>query len=122
MKKYILLAITISLLVTYNAKSQTRGIKIGYIDMEYILEKVPDYAEAKNQLDQKAEKWKQEIQTKKTHQKISHKTLFWPEHVNFKRRRVKSLTNPFHRTMARQIFPQSHLHTMSIVINGAAKM
>jgi Skp family chaperone for outer membrane proteins len=33
--------------------------------MEYILEKVPDYAEAKSQLDQKAEKWKQEIQTKK---------------------------------------------------------
>lgn len=65
MKKYILLAITISLLITYSAKSQSRGIKIGYIDMEYILEKVPDYAEAKSQLDQKAEKWKQEIQTKK---------------------------------------------------------
>ena len=65
MKKHIVLAITISLLITYSAKSQSRGIKIGYIDMEYILEKVPDYAEAKNQLDQKAEKWKQEIQTKK---------------------------------------------------------
>ena len=65
MKKYILLAITISLLTTYNVKSQSRGIKIGYIDMEYILEKVPDYAEAKSQLDQKAEKWKQEIQIKK---------------------------------------------------------
>ena len=34
--------------------------------MEYILEKVPDYAEAKNQLEQKAEKWKQEIETKKS--------------------------------------------------------
>jgi Skp family chaperone for outer membrane proteins len=33
--------------------------------MEYILEKVPDYAEAKNQLDAKAEKWKQEIELKK---------------------------------------------------------
>jgi Skp family chaperone for outer membrane proteins len=65
MRKYIILVITFSLLTTYNVKSQSRGIKIGYIDMEYILEKVPDYAEAKNQLDQKAEKWKQEIQTKK---------------------------------------------------------
>lgn len=65
MKKYISLALIISLLITYNVKSQSRGIKIGYIDMEYILEKVPDYAEAKNQLDQKAEKWKQEIETKK---------------------------------------------------------
>ncbi len=65
MKKYILLTLITSLLITYNVKSQSRGIKIGYIDMEYILEKVPDYAEAKNQLDQKAEKWKQEIETKK---------------------------------------------------------
>ncbi len=45
--------------------AQVRGVKIGYIDMEYILEKVPDYAEAKNQLEQKAEKWKQEIEVKK---------------------------------------------------------
>lgn len=33
--------------------------------MEYILEKVPDYAEAKNQLEQKAQKWKQEIELKR---------------------------------------------------------
>jgi len=66
MKKYILLLLITSLLITNNGKAQTRGIKIGYIDMEYILEKVPDYAEAKNQLEQKAEKWKQEIETKKS--------------------------------------------------------
>jgi Skp family chaperone for outer membrane proteins len=66
MKKYILLLLVTSLLITNNGKAQSRGIKIGYIDMEYILEKVPDYAEAKNQLEQKAEKWKQEIETKKS--------------------------------------------------------
>lgn len=46
-------------------QAQTRGIRIGYIDMEYILEKVPDYAEAKNQLELKAQKWKQEIELKR---------------------------------------------------------
>jgi Skp family chaperone for outer membrane proteins len=46
-------------------QAQTRGIRIGYIDMEYILEKVPDYAEAKNQLELKAQKWKQEAEVKK---------------------------------------------------------
>jgi len=46
-------------------QAQSRGIRIGYIDMEYILEKVPDYAEAKNQLELKAQKWKQEIELKK---------------------------------------------------------
>ncbi len=65
MKKYILLALFVTLVVTNTVNAQTRGIKVGYIDMEYILEKVPDYAEAKNQLEQKAEKWKQEIETKK---------------------------------------------------------
>jgi len=65
MKKYILLALLATLSVTNSVSAQSRGIKVGYIDMEYILEKVPDYAEAKNQLEQKAEKWKQEIETKK---------------------------------------------------------
>jgi Skp family chaperone for outer membrane proteins len=32
--------------------------------MEYILQNAPDYTEAKNQLEQKAQKWKQEISTK----------------------------------------------------------
>jgi Skp family chaperone for outer membrane proteins len=63
MKKNLLLLIflTAGLQVT----AQTRGIKIGYIDMEYILQKVPDYTEAKNQLELKAQKWKQETEVKK---------------------------------------------------------
>ncbi len=62
MKKLFLFIAFISII----ANAQTgRGVKIGYIDMEYILEKVPDYAEAMNQLEQKAQKWKQEIETKR---------------------------------------------------------
>ena len=45
--------------------AQSRNIRIGYIDMEYILQNVPDYTEAKNQLEQKAQKWKLDIETKK---------------------------------------------------------
>ncbi|AWM14000.1 hypothetical protein DI487_09120 [Flavobacterium sediminis] len=62
MKK--ILFILLSITATF-AFSQTRGIRIGYIDMEYILEKVPSYAEANNQLELKAQKWKQEIEIKK---------------------------------------------------------
>lgn len=65
MKKYILLALLAAVAITDNVTAQSKGVRIAYIDMEYILEKVPDYAEAKNQLEQKAEKWKQEIETKK---------------------------------------------------------
>lgn len=64
MKKYFALSILL-LALGFKATAQSRGIKIGYIDMEYILQNVPDYAEAKNQLEQKAQKWKQDIETKK---------------------------------------------------------
>ena len=64
MRKHFLVLVLI-MTVSITVQSQSRGVKIGYIDMEYILQNVPDYMEAKNQLEQKAQKWKQEIETKK---------------------------------------------------------
>ena len=64
MKKYILISI-LFLSAVLQANAQSKGVKIGYIDMEYILQNVPDYSEAKNQLEQKAQKWKQDIEAKK---------------------------------------------------------
>jgi Skp family chaperone for outer membrane proteins len=43
--------------------AQTRGTKLGFIDMEYILQNVPDYT-SKAQLELKTEKWKLEIDAK----------------------------------------------------------
>lgn len=59
------LFIFLVLIVASTFQAQTRGTKVGYIDMEYILQNVPDYTEAQNQLEQKAQTWKQEIETKK---------------------------------------------------------
>ena len=64
MRKHFLVLVLI-MTVSITVQSQSRGVKIGYIDMEYILQNVPDYMDAKNQLEQKAQKWKQEIETKK---------------------------------------------------------
>jgi len=64
MKKEILY-LFLALFTTSLCNAQTRGTKLGYIDMEYILENVADYTEAKNQLELKAQKWKSEIDTKK---------------------------------------------------------
>jgi len=55
----------LALIVANTSQAQTRTTRIGYIDMEYILENVSDYKEAKAQLELKAQKWKQEIETKK---------------------------------------------------------
>jgi len=62
MKKIFFIA---SLFIYSISFSQSASVRIGYIDMEYILEKAPDYAEAKMQLEQKASKWKEDIELKK---------------------------------------------------------
>ena len=63
MKKHLILVILFAF--TGSLKAQVvKGLRIGYIDMEYILQNVPDFTEAKNQLEQKAQKWKQEISAK----------------------------------------------------------
>lgn len=59
------LFIFLALVVASTSQAQTRTTRIGYIDMEYILENVSDYKEAKAQLELKAQKWKQEIEAKK---------------------------------------------------------
>ncbi len=43
-----------------------RGVRIGYVDMEYILDNVEEYRDATEQLDIKAQKWKQEIELKQS--------------------------------------------------------
>lgn len=49
--------------MSFNAYSQ-RGVRIGYIDTEYILQNVPEYQEASAQLDKKALQWKTDIEKK----------------------------------------------------------
>ncbi|MCC4213455.1 OmpH family outer membrane protein [Leeuwenhoekiella parthenopeia] len=39
-----------------------RSIRIGYVDMNYILENVPEYQEAQTQLDKRVAEWKSEIE------------------------------------------------------------
>jgi len=59
MKLKVLFLLTI-LSIGLSANAQ-RGVRIGYIDTEYILENVPEYSEATTQLESKVQKWKGEI-------------------------------------------------------------
>lgn len=61
MKKSILVALAL-IFAGFTAKAQ-QTVRIGYVDMEYILENVPEYQEASAQLDKKVQQWKQEIET-----------------------------------------------------------
>ncbi|GAB1857865.1 OmpH family outer membrane protein [Flavobacteriaceae bacterium MHTCC 0001] len=63
MKKNVLFLLITMLILGVSAQAQ-RGVRIAYIDTEYILENVPEYQDAMSQLDDKAQKWKNEIQGK----------------------------------------------------------
>jgi len=63
MRTKYLLPIVAIVLISFTASAQ-RSLRIGYIDMDYILENVPEYQEASQQLDTKVNKWKSEIEVK----------------------------------------------------------
>jgi Skp family chaperone for outer membrane proteins len=61
--KQILLVAIALICMSFSVQAQ-RGVRIGYIDMEYILENVPEYIEASTQLDGKVQRWKTDIDKK----------------------------------------------------------
>ena len=63
MKYNVLYIVTLAVFTTLSTHAQ-RGIRIAYIDTEYILENVPNYTDANSQLDKKVQEWKSEIDKK----------------------------------------------------------
>ena len=57
----VLFLLTIIGLMSFSINAK-RGVWIGYIDTEYILQNVPEYQEAATQLDKKVLQWKSEIE------------------------------------------------------------
>lgn len=65
MKKSILLNLVFLVLSGFAVQAQ-QTVRIGYVDMEYILQNVPEYQQATAQLDKKVQQWKQEIEQEMT--------------------------------------------------------
>jgi Skp family chaperone for outer membrane proteins len=63
-KSNVLLILSI-VLFSWCSQAQ-RGVRIAYVDMEYILENVEEYREASEQLESKVQKWKVEIEQKQS--------------------------------------------------------
>ncbi|GAA4314164.1 OmpH family outer membrane protein [Pontixanthobacter gangjinensis] len=63
MKKRVFTIFAIAALSLYTASAQ-KSIRLGYIDMEYILENVPEYQEASRQLENRVQEWKVEAEAK----------------------------------------------------------
>jgi Skp family chaperone for outer membrane proteins len=62
MKKSIFITLTFLLVSGFVVQAQ-QTVRIGYVDMEYILQNVPEYQEASAQLEKKVQQWKTEIET-----------------------------------------------------------
>ncbi|RXJ52823.1 OmpH family outer membrane protein [Gelidibacter gilvus] len=61
MKHKVLLLVTVLSLLSFTSNAQ-RGVRIGYIDTEYILQNVPEYQDATAQLDTKVLQWKSDVE------------------------------------------------------------
>ncbi len=61
MKKSILFGLAV-LLFTGSAVKAQQTVRIAYVDMEYILQNVPEYQEASAQLESNVQRWKSEIE------------------------------------------------------------
>ena len=64
MKKYFLLVV---LLFTVTNFWSQRNQLIAFIDMEYILENVPEYLQSQNTLDAKVAKWRKKLDDQARH-------------------------------------------------------
>lgn len=62
--KVLFLLITVLLFSSYTFAQ--RGVRIAYVDMEYILENVEEYRDATEQLETKVQKWKVEVEQKQS--------------------------------------------------------
>ena len=70
-KKYFFILFLITSTLLYSQ----RGVKIGYIDTEYILENLPEYIQISKRLEQKAGEWKKEIEERSRKIQIKKESL-----------------------------------------------
>lgn len=122
MRKHFLFPF-LAFIVLSTINGQTKGTKIGYIDMEYILQNVTDYTEAKSQLDQKAQKWKQEIEVKKIDvNKLkdalkAEKALLTKELIDERETEIKFLENEMIDYQQKRFGPNGDLIQQKIVLS-----
>lgn len=64
MKTKVFLFLAGIFLISIQTSNAQRGIRVGYIDMDYILENVSEYQEASKQLAEKVNRWKIEMESK----------------------------------------------------------
>lgn len=109
---YLLLTLFFSLSVSSFAQ---RGTRVGYIDMNVILESVEEYGKASQLLDKKIEKWKKEIELKKIQLKQfedqlnTERILLTPELIKDREMEIKDFASEIVNLQEKRFGPQGDM-------------
>ena len=92
-----------------------RGVRIGYVDMEYILENVEEYRDASSQLETKVQKWKVEVEQKQSAVEqmkkdlMAEKVLLTPELISEREEDIQILEKEMLEYQQNRFGPQGDL-------------
>ncbi len=120
MIKYILILI-IFLGPAADAEAQ-QTVRIGYVDMEYILENVPEYQEATAQLEKKVQQWKSEIESemlrieKMKEQLANERPLLTPELIAEREEEIRFEEQKIRDYQQKRFGPNGDLITQKLAL------
>lgn len=92
-----------------------RGVRIGYIDMDVILENIDEYKAASQLLDKKVEQWKKEIELKKLQlRKLENsldteRALLTPNLIKDREEEIKAYASSIISQQAKKFGPEGEL-------------
>ena len=116
MKKLLIIAIIC--LASQVSLAQAKGTRIGFIDMEYILGKLPNYNEALNSLEKSAGDWKAEIDKKNADIKLlkdalnTERVLLTKDLIAEREEEIKSLEDELITYQQKKFGPEGDLIVM----------
>jgi Skp family chaperone for outer membrane proteins len=115
MKSKTKVLLFLGLLVGSFYANAQRGVRIGYVDMEYILENVEEYRDATEQLNTKAQKWKVQIEQKQSvveqmkKDLMAEKVLLTPELISEREEDIQILEKEMIEYQQDRFGPQGDL-------------
>lgn len=110
--KVLLLA---TVLLTTMVGFAQRGVRMAYVDMEYILENVEEYREATEQLETKVQRWKVEVEQKQSiveqmkKDLMAEKVLLTPELIGEREEEIQILEREMIEYQQDRFGPQGDL-------------
>jgi len=116
MKCKLKTSLFIALFVAFSLKSYSqRGTRVGYIDMDYILESVDEYNKASTLLDKNIENWKKEIELKKLElqqyqdQLNAERIILTPELINDRELEIEDFATDIIRLQEKRFGPNGDM-------------